>query len=276
MQSLARGVFVTPSYRGVNLGLVETEKGVVLVDTPMLPTLARKWAGEARSHGPIKYIVNTDHLQEHTMGNRFIEGDIVAHEETRDRMRMTEKAKEQYRKFVAEHDPEAVPLVEDFEPRLPNITLFDRLTVFSGDRELEFVHLPGHATNNIGLYLPDARILFAGDTVVNGYRPYLGLSNIRDWLMTLRAIQVMEVDWIVPGHGEPLTPDGLDELIDYLELMTGRVQQLIEEGRARDEVVSKMMQYFEEWPIDPERRDEERNLFRQGVRQVYDQLTGRK
>lgn len=277
MQSLVRGIYVSPSYRGINLGLVQTDEGVVLVDTPMLPTLARQWAAEAKRYGPIKYIVNTDHLQEHTMGNRFLEeGDIVAHEETRDRMRMTEKAREQYRKFVSEHDPEGTDLVEDFEPRLPNVTLFDRLTIFLGERELEFLHLPGHATNNIGLYLPDARVLFAGDTVVNGYRPYLGLSNIRDWLMTLRAIQVMEVDWVVPGHGEASTPEALDDLINYLELMRDRVQSLIEEGRTRDEVVSRMMQYFEEWPIDPERRDEERNLFRQGIRQLYDQLTGRR
>ncbi len=58
--------------------------------------------------------------------------------------------------------------------------------------------------------------------------------------------------------------------------MRGRVQYLIDTGRARDEVVSKMMPYFEEWPIDNSRRDEERNLYRQGVRQIYDQQTGRK
>ncbi|HYN87737.1 MAG TPA: MBL fold metallo-hydrolase, partial [Ardenticatenaceae bacterium] len=234
MQSLARGVLVRSGYRGANLGLIETQEGVVLVDTPMLPTVAQAWAATVRAHGPVKYIVNTDHLQEHSMGNRFIEGDVVAHEETRDRMRMTEKAREQYRKYVVENDPDEIRREEDFEPRLPNITLFDRLTIYLGERELEFVSLPGHATNNVGLYLPDTHVLFAGDAVVNGYRPYLGLSNIRDWLMTLRAIQVMGVEWVVPGHGEPTPPEGLNGLISYLELMRDRVQTLIDEGRARD------------------------------------------
>jgi cyclase len=276
MEALVSGVYVKAGYRGVNLGLVTTDQGLVLVDVPMLPTMAREWGAVVKAYGEVRYIVNTDHLPEHTMGNRFLPGDVIAHEETRDRMRMTEKAKEQYRKFVSEHDAQGLGEVTNFEPRFPNITIFDRLTIYLGGRELEFVHLPGHATNNIGLYLSDARVLFAGDTVVHGYRPYLGLSNIQDWLMTLRSIQVMEVDWIIPGHGEPMTPDMLDDMIAYLETMRNRVQILIDDGRTRDEVVSKMMQYFEEWPIDPERRDEERNLFRQGIRQLYDQLTGRK
>jgi hypothetical protein len=86
----------------------------------------------------------------------------------------------------------------------------------------------------------------------------------------------MEIDTIVPGHGEPPSPDRLGPLERYLENMRDRVQELVETGRARDEVVSKMMPHFEEWPIDNTRRDEERNLFRQGIRQLYDVLTGRK
>ncbi|MDQ4075409.1 MAG: MBL fold metallo-hydrolase [Chloroflexota bacterium] len=277
MQELAPGVFYEPSFRGVNLGLVVTEEGVVLVDTPMLPMVAKDWQQRVEEFGPISYIVNTDHLQEHTAGNYYLPGDIIAHDETRGRMRMTDKAKETYKKFVVETDREgAVEYVEDYELRYPNITLFDRLTIFLGARELEFIHLPGHTPNSIGLYLPGARVLFTGDVVVNNYRPYLGLANIDEWLMTLKAIEVMEVDTIVPSHGDPMSPDELDLLADYLVTMRDRVQDLIDSGRARDEVVSKMMPYFEEWPIDNTRRDEERNLFRQGIRQLYDIATGRK
>lgn len=278
MQSLAPGVYYQPSYRGVNLGLIETQEGVVLVDTPMLPSVAMDWAEQARKVGPIRYVVNTDHLQEHVMGNPYIPGDVIAHEDTRTRMRMTDKAKEQYRKYVLDHDDDdrAADLVADYDLRFPNITIFDRLTIHLGERLFELIHLPGHTSNSIGLYLPQARVLFAGDVVVNKYRAYLGLSTIPDWQMTLKAIEVMRIDWIVPGHGKPLSPRSLGPLAEYLERMRGRVEELIEEGRTRDEVVSRMMPFFEEWPIDNQRRDEERNLYRQGVRQIYDQLTGRR
>lgn len=277
MRQIAKNVFYESSFRGANVGLIVTKDGVVSVDTPMLPMLAVDWRRRSETFGPMRYVVNTDHLQEHMMGNYFLPGDVIAHDETRGRMRMTDKAREQYFKFVLNNDvPGVENLIAHFELRYPNITLFDRLTVHLGGRALEFIHLPGHASNNIGVYLADARILFAGDTVVNNYRAYLGLSSIPDWLMTLKALEVMDVDWIIPGHGDPVRPNQLGPLTKYLERMRGRVQHLIDSGRARDEVVSKMMPYFEEWPIDNTRRDEERNLYRQGVRQIYDKLTGRR
>ena len=211
------------------------------------------------------------------MGNFYIPGHVIAHEETRARMRMTDKAKEQFRKFVTDHDPGGEALLRNYEVRFPNITLFDRLTIFIGDQTLEFIYLPGHTSNSVGLFLPKVGILFSGDVVVNQYRAYLGLSGIGEWLDTLKMLEMMDgLEWIVPGHGDPLRPTEISFLSDYLERMRNRVQDLIDSGRARDEVVSKMMPYFEELPIDNTRRDEERNLFRQGVRQLYDQLTGRK
>jgi glyoxylase-like metal-dependent hydrolase (beta-lactamase superfamily II) len=278
VQEIAQGVYYAPTFRGVNLGVVATEEGVALVDTPMLPSTALAWRNTVQAYGPIRYILNSDHLQEHVMGNAFLPGHVIAHEETRARMRMTDKAKEQYRKFVSDHDSEGgEQLLRDYEVRFPNITLFDALTVHVGGQPLEFIALPGHTSNSVGLFLPERGILFSGDVVVNGYRAYLGMSIISDWLETLKRIEMMDgLEWIIPGHGEPLHPEEIGPLSDYLERMRNRVQDLIDSGRARDEVVSKMMPFFEEWPIDNTRRDEERNLFRQGVRQLYDQLTGRK
>lgn len=277
MQRIADDVYYRDTHRFVNIGVVESDDGCVIVDTPMLPSLAVDLRDELEPLGGIKYILFTDHLEDHIMGSLFMGGDVIAHDGTSDNIRMTPKAKESFNKLVAEFDEAGAEMLgTKFDLRYPNLMLFDRLTMYLGDRELEFIHLPGHTPHNVGLYVPDANVLFAGDTVVNGYRPYLGTSNIPDWVTTLRAIQVMDVETIVPGRGDLMKPDELDELIEYLQTMRQRIQKLIDEGASRDDVVSRMMQYFEEWPIDQSRRDEERNLYRQGTRQIFDQLTGRK
>lgn len=277
MQRIADGVYYRETHRIVNVGIVETDEGCVVVDTPMLPSLAVELKDELEAIGGVKYILFTDHLEDHIMGSLFMGGDVIAHDGTSDNIRMTPKAKESFNKLVAEFDEAGAEMLgTKFELRYPNLMLFDRLTMYLGDRELEFIHLPGHTPHNVGLYVPDANVLFAGDTVVNNYRPYLGTSNVPDWVTTLRAIQVMDVDTIVPGRGDLMTPDELDKLIEYLQTMRQRIKDLIDEGASRDDVVSRMMQHFEEWPIDQSRRDEERNLYRQGTRQIFDQLTGRK
>jgi glyoxylase-like metal-dependent hydrolase (beta-lactamase superfamily II) len=253
--------------------MVATDEGVVLVDAPMLPAEIRAWQAEVEQRGRIRYILNTDHLNDHVVGNFFLPGDIIAHIGTRDRMRLTNKALEQVRAQVTKVDPSFGHLMADYVPRFPNLTLFDRSTLYLGGRVLEFIHLPGHTPNNVGLYLPEDRVLFAGDTVVNGWRPYLGQCSIVDWLDTLARIEAMDLRMLVPGRGRPGRPTRMVRLLAaYLREMRDHVLALIEEGRARDEVVSRMMPYFERFPIDQSRRDEERNLYRQGIRALFDQL----
>src|SRR5688500_18056771 len=122
VQELAANVFYEPSFRGVNLGLVVTNDGVFLIDTPMLPMVVLDWRARVEALGPVRYLVDTDHLQEHVLGNSYLPGDIVAHDETRGRMRMTDKAREQYRKFVLENDAEgAEEHIENYDLRYPHI-----------------------------------------------------------------------------------------------------------------------------------------------------------
>ncbi|MCB0075967.1 MAG: MBL fold metallo-hydrolase [Anaerolineales bacterium] len=277
MKQVAKNVYYQPTFRGVNLGVVATDEGVVLVDAPMLPMVARAWQEEVEDLGKIEFILNTDHLQEHTMGNYYLPGDIIAHHETRGRMRMTDRAKESYIKFVIENDESgAAEAVANYELRYPNIELFDHLTIHMGGCELSFLALPGHTMNNVGLYLPESKLLFCGDTVMNNYRPYLGLATFDTWLETLQMIDEMEIELLVPGHGEPVGKAAIQRMSLYIAEMYESVADLIAEGRTRDEVVSRMMPRFEDWPINSQRRDEERNLFRQGIRQLYDTITGRR
>jgi len=273
MRRIGRGLWVDSGFRQATWDMVATDEGVVLVDAPMLPAEVRAWQAEVEQRGRIRYILNTDHLNDHVVGNYFLPGDIIAHIGTRDRMRLTNKALEQVRAQVTKVDPSFGHLMADYVPRFPNLTLFDRLTLYLGGRILEFIHLPGHTPNNVGLYLPEDRVLFAGDTVVNGWRPYLGQCSITDWLDTLARIEAMDLRMLVPGRGRPGRPTRMVRVLSaYLREMRDHVLALIEEGRARDEVVSRMMPYFERFPIDQSRRDEERNLYRQGIRALFDQL----
>jgi len=273
MQRVGKGLWVHSGYRMANWGMVVTNNGVVLIDPPMLPTEIQFWQTEAEQRGRIRYVLNTDHLNDHVVGNFFLPGDVIAHADTYGRMALTEKALEQLRNQVVKADPDAERLMVDYVPRYPNLTLYEHLTLYLGGRVLEFIHLPGHTPNNVGLYLPEEGVLFAGDTVVNDWRPYLGQCQIDNWLQTLNRIEAMDLQVLVPGRGKPGRPRRMiRSLAGHLTEMKEQVLTLMNEGRTRDEVVSRMMPFFERLPIDQMRRDEERNLYRQGTRSLYDQL----
>ena len=74
MESVTPNVFTNTKLRGCNPSYVVTSDGVVVIDTPQLPTRAVAMRAEAESHGPIRYLVNTEHHVDHIFGNYFFKG----------------------------------------------------------------------------------------------------------------------------------------------------------------------------------------------------------
>ena len=64
MKQITENVFiedqysVPPNYRGCNSGFVTTSEGIVMIDTPMMPTDAIKLRHTITKKGKIKYIIN--------------------------------------------------------------------------------------------------------------------------------------------------------------------------------------------------------------------------
>ena len=74
MEPVTGNVFTTTKLRGCNPSFVTTSDGVVVVDTPQLPTKAVAMRAEAESRGPIRFLVNTEHHVDHIFGNYFFRG----------------------------------------------------------------------------------------------------------------------------------------------------------------------------------------------------------
>src|SRR5258708_13255156 len=60
--------------RGCNPSIVVTSDGVVVVDTPQLPSKAVKMRREAESRGAIRYVINTEHHVDRIFGNYYFKG----------------------------------------------------------------------------------------------------------------------------------------------------------------------------------------------------------
>ena len=72
-----------------------------------------------------------------------------------------------------------------------------------GDRKLRVLHFPGHSRGSIGLIDEQARILFSGDTMYDGYLiDWLPYSDISAYVQTCRRLQELssQVDKVFPGH----------------------------------------------------------------------------
>ncbi|MEA2576621.1 MAG: cyclase, partial [Chloroflexota bacterium] len=53
LENVTTNIFTTTKQRGCNPSFVTTSDGVVVIDTPQLPTKAVAMRAEAESHGPL-------------------------------------------------------------------------------------------------------------------------------------------------------------------------------------------------------------------------------
>ncbi len=75
-------------------------------------------------------------------------------------------------------------------------------------------------------WLPQQRVLFAGDLVFNGGTPFVVMGSVAGSLAALERIRQLGADVIVPGHGPVCGIDAIDDQVAYLRF----VQEIARRG----------------------------------------------
>ena len=84
MERVTENVYTITDIKGCNPSYVVTSEGVVIIDTPQLPTKAVEMREEALKKGTIRFLINTEHHMDHIFGNHFFAGlcPVIAHQNT--------------------------------------------------------------------------------------------------------------------------------------------------------------------------------------------------
>jgi len=273
MQEIAPGVFVETGYQGANVGFVVTDEGVVLIDTPMLPSQARHWRQQIAltTEQPVVYVFNTDYHRGHILGNQFFPAPVIAHDAAWEQMKgYSDAFRQQCIDLWQELDPEGS--FERPEIILPELTFTRRIVLHRGQRTMHLIHMGGHTPATSILYLPEEGIAFTGDLVFNNILPSLRHANTKQWLEALTALRKMRVDVIVPGHGEICGKEATQRLSEFIREVRAQVRQLYKAGRSKSEVSSKLTYLLDFFPAVGGEREKLRQRFKAGIDRVYDEM----
>ncbi len=250
---------VPPLCRGSNWGYITTADGIVMVDTPMVPRTAVKWRDEIAKRGEVRYVINTHHHVDHITGNYFFPGTVVSHEGVRELFSApvttvagSERVEEALKigrgtmgyicLLVGEHDAESLPLLgEDYHLKAPTITFVGKkLNLYLGEHTFELIHLPGHTETHIGVYIPQEKVFFAGDNFTNGTQPSLSHSLPLEWVKSLKEIEAMDIDLVVPGHGEVCDRQEVRRFRLFIQKCIDMVREAIKGGMSKEEAADKL------------------------------------
>ena len=258
MENVTANVVTQTKLRGCNPSFVTTSDGVVVIDTPQLPTKAVEMRKLAESHGPIRYLINTEHHVDHIFGNYYFKGagTVVNHRGLYERFMVVYPELDPFAyayealptpagKGTDLDDPEGVALWPDRDeyyrdPNKGTIVFTGDLTLRVGGHTFNLLHTPGHTPGQLAVHVPEERVVFTGDTIFSGCQTWLMTSSVDDWLTALERIRTLDVDWIVPGHGPVVTKQYLDVQRSVLMEWKTAVAVAVAKGWTREEAVAQV------------------------------------
>jgi glyoxylase-like metal-dependent hydrolase (beta-lactamase superfamily II) len=111
-------------------------------------------------------------------------------------------------------------------------------TIEGSEWGLDVLHTPGHAPNHLCFLLEEERVLFTGDTVLDGMYSVVNPARGGDmgvYVQTLERLRRLRLSRICPGHGDVID-EPKPRLDDYLTHRRQRGQQILRLVRKRDGV----------------------------------------
>jgi cyclase len=259
MQQVTENVYTTTKVRGCNPSYVVTSAGVVVIDTPQLPTKAVAMRASAEAFGPIRYVINTEHHVDHIFGNYYFKGagQVVHHQGVYDNFMVVGPELDPFA-YAAEaipmDDPDGAAIFPDRDeyyedPNKGKLVFTGDLTLRVGGHTFELIHTPGHTPGQLAVHVPDERVVFTGDTVFSECQTWLMTSDVDQWVTALDTINQLDVDWVVPGHGPVTTRSYLATQRSMLLEWKTAVAVAVAKGWSREETVENV-NFADRYPVD--------------------------
>lgn len=230
----------------VNGCYIQTNDGWLVMDTG--PSYAyAKQTYEAMSkivaNLPVKYVVNSHEHDDHWLGNDFYKKKFNATLIGPESINTNYKEGDKTRMFniLPANAIEGTHIIDLDKIVKKTITLN-----FGGE---EFTIIPidvkAHTGDDVFIYMPKRKVLFAGDLVMNGR---ITSGRHGSVMGQLKALAVMKkLDWkvMVPGHGVITDATAMDEADLYFTLTKDRILKAIEEDVDATEIneVVKLIEF---------------------------------
>ena len=197
-----------------NAGFVVTPKGVVVIDALGSPVLAQKLIQEIRkvSEQKIVAVVLTHYHADHVYGLQEFKRLGATVYAQRDGLNYLASETAKQRLIASRVD--FAPWVNENTRLVPADVWIDQSkTITVGGVEFILNRVgPAHAHEDLIVYVPSEKVLFAGDLVFRGRIPFVGNADSRGWVNALNEIQKLNPAIVVPGHG-PYSTNAVEDVV---------------------------------------------------------------
>jgi glyoxylase-like metal-dependent hydrolase (beta-lactamase superfamily II) len=239
-------VFTSPDDQfWVNSVIIEGTHEVMLVDAQLTKTSAEKVLQEIReTKKPLSIIYITHEHADHFLGLEVFKEAypgvrIIANSAVVDRINNVYQDKiDKWKKILGTGATSHVVVIEKFDGNSIN---------FEGS-EIELLKdVQGDTDENTMLWIPEQRILIAGDVLFNNMHVYTAETDSKareKWLNSLQKIRALKPLVVIPGHSKVGAPLDASTAVDFTENYLLVFEKELKKAKDPDSLINAMKERF--------------------------------
>jgi glyoxylase-like metal-dependent hydrolase (beta-lactamase superfamily II) len=252
VKQIASDLYFFFDFNGSNTVFLVTDEGVLLIDARTHPRDGQDLLDRIRkiTDKPVKWVINSHFHGDHHFGNapfKAAGATFVAQKETA-RIMQQVQPKEMARRIDGFKrrglDPNEVKLI------LPDVTFDNQMTIRLGGRDVRLMYFgPGQQAGDTFVLFPHARALFTPGAFGKRSMPNMAFTtSVDNWIKLLDQVAEMDVDKILPAHGDVAARADVKELSAMLADEYATVKQAVEKGLNVDEAIKTLtFPQYKDW-----------------------------
>lgn len=161
-------------------------------------------------------------------------------------------------------DREYMQILLNLVYTLPTITFDQQMSIHGSNRTVQLItYGGGHTQSDAFVYLPEEKVAIMGDLVLSKHHPVMIHANPQEWLNILERVELLDVETIVPGHGEVCSMKELHEVKGYIKEIIALVAETVQSKKNIDDIL--VPKAYQDWYFT--------TYFKTNLKKVYDLIT---
>ncbi len=247
------------SMMGSNAGFIDIGDYLIIIDSTEHAKAAEdlKQAALKYTQKNPNFIVITHYHMDHIVGNAIFDKNTQIITSDRTLMNIKTESKkffEQYRNFEMEKiveleeslefekDDEKIQDIKNDlrflkgirtikEIREPNLTFKKGCIIYGKEKLVQLqTFKKAHTDGDVIIYIPDEKVLFAGDLLFANRDPWIGSGDPEGWVSVNDELMTGDYELIVPGHGNLASKNEFSLQNMYIREMMNLVKKHIDAG----------------------------------------------